>query len=154
MKVVICPRAPGAQSSGGVARGRASGFTLIEVMITVVIIAVLTAIAYPSYENHVTKTRRAAAAGCLLERAQFMERFYTTNLSYLDSADTPPPIAQCPDLEGHYEVQLAAVDARTYTLQATPEGRQASKDANCGRLSLNHQGVRDVSGPGTVAQCW
>ena len=93
MKRIFCPRDSRVQASDGFSSGHALGFTLIEVMITVAIIAVLTAIAYPSYESHVTKTRRAAAAGCLLERAQFMERFYTTNLSYLDSANSPPPIA-------------------------------------------------------------
>ena len=131
---------------------RRMGFSLIEVMIAVLIIAVLAAIAYPSYDNHVTNSRRAAAAGCLMERAQFMERYYTTNMSY---ADAPDP-AQCQDLQGHYAISLpaASLGERTYTLQAEPQGRQASKDTRCGTLSLTHQGVRGVSGSGSVDQCW
>ena len=130
-------------------RARQAGFTLIEVMIAVLIIAVLSAIAYPSYDNHVTKSRRAAAAGCLMERAQFMERYYTTNMSY---ADAPAP-APCQELQGHYTVSMEGLAATTYTLLATPQGQQASKDTKCGILSLNQQGVRSAE-KGTAAECW
>ena len=135
-----------------VASPRQQGFSLIEVMIAVLIIAVLSAIAYPSYDNHVTNSRRAAAAGCLMERAQFMERYYTTNMTYVDAPDP----AQCQDLEGHYVISVDDVDARTYTLEATPQGRQASKDTRCATLSLTHQGVRGASGTASSnpEQCW
>ena len=56
------------------------GFTLIELMIVVAIIAIIAAIAYPSYINSVVKTKRAAAEGCVSEYANYMERYYTTNL--------------------------------------------------------------------------
>ena len=68
------------------ARTRHTGFTLIEVMIVVAVIGILAAIAYPSYQESVTKTRRSAAQGCLVEMAQFMERFYTTNMRYDQTA--------------------------------------------------------------------
>lgn len=129
-----------------------AGFTLIEVMIAVLIIAVLVGIAYPTYDNHVTNSRRAAAASCLVERAQFMERFYTTNMTYVGAPDP----AECQDLGDHYDLTIDDVDARTYTLTATPIGRQAAKDTKCGALSLNHQGVRSVADSATwsAEQCW
>src|SRR3546814_661335 len=76
-------------------RKSASGFTLLELMITVAVVAILATIAYASYQDQIIKSRRAAGATCLQERAQFMERFYTTNLSYLSSAGAAPNIGQC-----------------------------------------------------------
>lgn len=132
---------------------RMAGFTLIEVMIVVVIIAVLAAIAYPSYNNHVTKTRRGAAAACLLENAQLMERFYTTNLTYVGAA-----VSQCGNgLNVHYQVALqGAAQARSYTLQAVPQGQQAARDTQCETLRLTSQGARTVTGTSSSnpAVCW
>ena len=67
----------------------ARGFTLIELMSVVTIIAVLLALAVPAYRDAVRNTRRAVAQTCLEEAAQFMERFYTTNLQYHETRTTP-----------------------------------------------------------------
>ncbi|MBB1088043.1 type IV pilin protein [Lysobacter sp. SG-8] len=147
----------------GTARGgrpaRVSGFTLVELMIVVLVIAVLMGIAYPSYQNHTIKTRRATAAACVLEASQFMERFYTTNLRYDQNqagVAVALPQTQCmTDLAGHYAVQLAATTATTYSVSAVPQGRQASLDTKCGTLGLNQAGAKSVSVSGTsVAECW
>ena len=61
---------------------KAKGFTLIELMIVVAVIAILASIAYPSYQDSVRKTRRADAKEVLLEGAQWMERFFTENYRY------------------------------------------------------------------------
>lgn len=58
------------------------GFTLIELMITVAVIAIITSVAYPSYSSYVAKGRRAEAQSLLLAGAQWMERFYSENYRY------------------------------------------------------------------------
>ena len=135
---------------------RVQGFTLVEMVIVVLIISVLAAIAYPAYQNHVIKTRREAAKGCLLEMQQFMERFYTTNLRY--DQTTPGGVAvvlpQCQagqDVTRHYQVAFDGAVTRTaYRLRAVPQGRQAIVDTYCGTMSINNQGVKAKTGGETV----
>ncbi|MBB1060354.1 prepilin-type N-terminal cleavage/methylation domain-containing protein [Lysobacter spongiae] len=135
------------------------GFTLIELMVVVAVIAILAAIAISSYDWAVVKSRRAAATGCLTERAQFMERFYTTNMSYVDAAGNPPALAPCEaDVANFYNVGFSAApapSARAYSLQAVPQGKQASKDTKCGTLTINSQGLKGESGTAASADdCW
>ena len=135
-------------------RGRvnARGFTLIELVITVAIVAILATIALASYEFAVTKSRRAAAATCLQERAQFAERFYTTNMTYLGLPDPE----ECQDLDNFYDVSLvAAATATAYQMQAVPIGSQLANDTKCGTLAINQQGVRSEGGSAATAdECW
>ena len=134
---------------------RQRGFTLIELMVTVGIISILATIAYTSYSSFIVKSRRAAAASCLQERAHFLERFYATNLSYLDPATgAAPAIAQCaPEVANFYQVGYAAAStARTFQLRAVPQANQ--QDPQCGTLTLNSAGQRGESGTRTVDDCW
>lgn len=131
---------------------RAAGFTLIEVMIVVLIVGILAAIAMAGYDWAVVKSRRSAAAACALDAAQWMERRYTTRLTY---ADAELPDRQCAsDLAAFYAFQLDEVSATAYTVEAVPQGVQASRDARCGTLSITHTGEKSVSGTGTSAECW
>jgi type IV pilus assembly protein PilE len=137
----------------------AKGFTLIELMIVLVIIAVLAAFAYPSYNAYVMRSNRAAAQACLAQYANWMERYYTTNLSYdKDSADAdnslkadpPTPVLDCATAQktgGRY-VYTFSIAPSTYTLTATPKGAQAG-DTECGTLTLDQAGAQ-----GSVASCW
>jgi len=140
-----------------------SGFTLIELMIVVAIIAIIAAVAYPSYLNQVVKTKRAAAAACLSEYANFMERFYTTNMRYdEDAAGTAMNTANLPTLDcstnqntgADYNYSFAANEPTrtTYILRAVPTGAQAQRDTTCGTLTLDESGNRGAAG--SVDECW
>jgi type IV pilus assembly protein PilE len=129
-----------------------AGFTLVELMVVVTIVAILAAIAFPAYRSHVVKTQRSAAKACLSQYAQFMERHYTTQLTYVDAA----PVLGCAS-EGnmplHYAFSVTGLSATAYTAQAAPTAAFAARDTQCGTLTLNQLGVRGVS-PGSVADCW
>ena len=141
------------------------GFTLIELMITLAVVAILAAIAYPSYQDSVRKSRRADAKSVLLEAAQWMERFYTENNRYdqnragtaVTHATQFPGsgLAESPKEGGtmYYDITLSAVTQNSYTLQAAPKGVQSGDP--CGTFTLTHTGVKGVSGGSyTKDRCW
>ncbi len=128
----------------------AAGFTLIELMITVAVIAVLAAVALPSYQRHVLKTNRALAKADLVEIAQLLERYHTVQNSY-DGFSLP--FNQSPR-QGNKRYTLSLngkATASTYTLQAVPETGQ-DKDV-CGTLTLDQAG-RKTPDKKTNAECW
>jgi len=137
---------------------KAKGFTLIELMIVVAIIAILAAISFPAYINYTTNSRRAAATACMMELSQFMERHYTTNLRYTTPAGAAPalPDLSCrTDLARFYTMGFnGTVTAPAYSLQAVPQGIQASRDTKCATLRVDQAGVRTVTGTASVAECW
>ncbi len=110
----------------------AAGFSLLELMIAVVIVGIITSIAYPSYQNNMTAARRADAQAVLMEAAQFMERFYTENNRYdQDTGGTavavPAELTEAPRDAGAkaYDIAVQASTASTFTLRATPKNMQA-----------------------------
>lgn len=123
-----------------------SGFTLLELMITVGIVAILAALALSGYDFATRKTRRAAAQGCLTEAAQAMERHYTTTMTYAGAA-----IPACSaDVTPYYAVGFAIGQptATTYALQAVPLGGQARD--SCGTMSVNQLARKTP----TTQGCW
>jgi type IV pilus assembly protein PilE len=136
------------------ARGsKNSGFTLIELMIVVAIIGILAAIAIPAYTSHMVRGYRAAARACLSQGAQFMERRYTTGLSYA-GADTDLGCETEGGLAARYTITMDNLAQNTYRLVATPVGAQLSRDTACAVLTLNQADAKTKSGSGTVAECW
>jgi type IV pilus assembly protein PilE len=128
---------------------RAFGFTLIETMTVIAILAIVVALAYPSYVDSVRKSRRADAAATLMDRAQSLERCFTRFNAY-DAADCPDPEGASND--GFYTIAFAEDEptATSYTLIATPNGDQAN-DA-CGAFSVDYLGNKTPV-PGS-SRCW
>lgn len=135
------------------------GFTLIELMITVAIVAILASIAFPSYQSQMRKTRRADAQGALMGLANAMERFFTEKNTYLGAASggantgAPAIFATQAPIDGatkYYDLSINAATATTYTIQAAPIAGSAQAGDSCGTLSLTSTGVRSPSTTG----CW
>ncbi len=135
---------------------RRAGFTLIELMIVVAVVAILAAIAYPNYLQQVIKSRRSAGAACMMEMAQFMERYYTTHMSY-EEANLPDP--SCVDEhEDHYTIALNGDPTATaFTITATAVATSSqSKDSLCGNMSIDQTGRKTVTGSASAdpGQCF
>lgn len=133
--------------------GRARGFTLIELLIAMAVVAVLAAIAYPAYQQQIMQSRRAKAQVCLNELVQFMERFYTTNMRYDQTAAgvaVALPATSCAaELATQYSFAFSAPPtATTYALAANAMGTQV-KDSGCTVLAINNAGQKTPA-----AGCW
>lgn len=134
-------------------RNKLKGFTFIELMVTIVIVGILAAIAFPAYQNSVTQSRRADAQGALTQLNNAMERVFTENNTYMPGgtaptlgtgAATPPHIfpSQAP-LDGttkYYNLSISSITPNTYILRATPiTGTSQAADGN---LELDHTGAK------------
>jgi type IV pilus assembly protein PilE len=129
---------------------RQSGFTLLELLLVVAMVAIVVAIALPSYSDSVYKARRADGRVALLEAAQRLERCMTRNDSYSHAACTIPELS--PD--GHYRITESEPRGPTsFRLRATPIGAQAGDAASCAWLELDHRGQRTALAKTGVA-CW
>lgn len=140
---------------------RTTGFTLIELMIVVAIVGLLAAIAYPSYQDQVRKSRRSDGKVALTTVAQKLERCYTVNGSYNQpggcdalSADDTLANGFATSPEDNY-VLTVDTEPTTFSLTATPAGAMARiGDTQCGDLTLTHQGQKGITGTGSVERCW
>lgn len=127
-----------------VKRSSTRGFTLIELIITVAIVAILARIAYPSYVTHVRKGLRRSAQAQMLDIANREQQFLLSNKTYVDYPTlTASGYALPTELNGKYANDNTIVTVGTSTVPAftitfTAIGTQAAD----GPLTLNEQGVK------------
>lgn len=130
------------------------GFTLIELMIAVAILAIVMGIAIPSYTQWVIESGRADGKAQLFETAQNLERCFTRYSTY-DSDDCNVGDGDTIETEkGKYQVTVDA-DPTRFELTAAPQGGQADDD-ECASLILDSTGARRISddATGDVEDCW
>ena len=129
--------------------GNKKGFTVVELLITMAIIGILTAIAFPSYQSNVRKGSRAAAQAAMIQVADREAQYLLDARNYAlgSSALTTLNVTLPTDVSTKYTVTVTAADGTstpstppTYTIMATPitGGPQVAD----GTLSLTHTGAK------------
>lgn len=122
------------------------GFTLVEVITVCLIIAVLAAIAFPSYTRMMQRTRRAEAVAIINEQQLRLEKHRVDNASYATYVPAGTLSTE------FYTIGISGADADTYVLTATRKGAQL-KDTTCGDLVRTFNQGAITQSP-TAADCW
>jgi type IV pilus assembly protein PilE len=139
------------------------GFTLIEMLIALVVVGILAAIALPSFNSSIRKSRRADAFAALSALQQAQERWRSNQGSYASNAQlTLAPTATPPGLglsatsgSGYYGIAISSADATGYIATATATtGTSQADDAGCQVLAVRMQGGNASSGGGTSSVDW
>jgi type IV pilus assembly protein PilE len=130
-------------------RNQSRGFSLIELMITVAVVAIIATIALPAYNDSVRKGKRSDGKAALMDVASRLEQYYLdnktyttdmTNLSYSAATDVDTT-------DGYYKMKVVGCPiASCFTISATPQGDQAND--SCGILTVNSMGIK------TPSDCW
>lgn len=131
---------------------KTGGFTLIELMIVLAVLSIIVAVGYPSYQEHVKKSRRAEGMGQLLALADRMERAYSdtgtypTNVSEIYTATTD---------SGLYTLSIVSANNVSFIISAAPTSVKNQNEDKCNTFTLTSLGEKSVSGGslGTTA-CW
>lgn len=149
----------------GSAAWRQRGVTLIELLVVGAVIALLAAIALPSYRDHILRANRTEARSALLALATAQEKFHLLCHRYAAELDPGKP-SDCDALSlefppaserAYYTIGITSADAGGWTAEALPDGPPQSRDTACQRLELAGTGRKrawDAAKRENVAACW
>lgn len=131
----------------------AKGFSLIELMIAMAIVAIVTAVALPSFQDTVRKSRRADAKAALLQVATNQEKYRANNTSYTTSLTNLGFAAatNADSTDGYYTINVTAANATSFTATAAPKTGTAQAGDSC-TFILTQNGP-DIS-TATKKSCW
>jgi len=138
---------------------RARGVTFIELLIVMAVFTILTAVAYPSYINYVTRASRVAAEGFMLEVSNRQERFlldnrgYAANIGTLTASGLVIPGSVSPKYTITVVSPRSGLTTPSYLVSAAPIGKQAVNDQPCGTLTIDETGAKSATGFAGAA-CW
>ena len=134
----------------------ARGFTLIELMIAVTIVAILAAVAIPAYGQYVRKGNRTDATRALLSDAQALQRCYSQNFTYTPAAGCTPAAGTTTSPGGYYSVTVTLATT-SYTLTAVASASPQTQDTQCRTFTLSSTGVQTAqtsSSTDSTVTCW
>jgi type IV pilus assembly protein PilE len=143
-------------------RRRPRGFTLVELLIAIVIVAILSAIAIPGYRSYVQRAQRTEAKAALLRIQGAQEKFFVQYNRYAAAlAPAPPDGLGVPRTTetGLYVLALGLLDAGAgFSVTATARaGGAQDDDARCATFTIDHNGLkgaRSSAGAETTQECW
>jgi type IV pilus assembly protein PilE len=135
-------------------RGKSAGFSLIELVVALAVIAVLAAIALPSYQASMRKSRRTEGK-VLLQTVLAAEERYYVNFNHYTADTGSAGIATAKESlpSGYYALTKLDLGAGAQSVIATVSPRNAQQDDACGDLTLDSTGHRDATGA-SAAECW
>jgi len=133
------------------------GFTLFELLVTLVLVGIIAALALPAYRHHVVRVNRSQAMTLLLQLQGAEESHYLRHDAYTATLEGAPPVGlgiPATSATSKYSVSVAlASDGQSYVATASPIGSQ-SQDLECMAFSIDARGRRAVTGTADVQRCW
>lgn len=128
-----------------------TGFTLIELMITIAIVGILASVAYPSYTNYVKRGARAEAMAVLLDAANKQEQYFVDNRVYTTDLAA---IGVATSTENGYFTLAAKLQTGGFIITATAAAGPVKGDTVCSTLTIDETGAKNSTGSGTKSECW